>query len=335
MIAEIGRTARRVRGGKVVLVTHTWHQHQQPSAQDADEHLLIQALQERGCATRCVAWNDPSLSWRSLVDAGSLILIRTRPSQPRERDVFLAWVDEVATGTLVLNSPRALRWNTYKRFLLDLARRGVPTLPGIWTCKGASPDLARLLHAQGWSQAVVKPVLASSTGSALLVNQQTIEKMQPQVEQWNQRHELLIQPWLPSVVEEGERSLLFIAGHFTHAVRKKAALVPSSSDEAPIAPTEEEVRLAGYVLEVVASCIGLSDTTALSSACVNLVRDLDGQWRVLDVELAKPRLSLEWSEATLTRLADMLAIYAREQSCFATQQRREPRLPSPGKTPER
>ena len=47
-------------------------------------------------------------------------------------------------------SAEAVRWNTHKRYLRDLARRGVATPPTVWLDAGTEVDVAATLSERGW-----------------------------------------------------------------------------------------------------------------------------------------------------------------------------------------
>ena len=55
---------------------------------------------------------------------------------------FEAWLDSLAEVTLLLNPAELVRWNLHKRYLVDLADRGVPIVPTVLVERGADlPDL--------------------------------------------------------------------------------------------------------------------------------------------------------------------------------------------------
>ncbi|WP_454560769.1 hypothetical protein [Mycobacterium haemophilum] len=93
---------------------------QQPSG-DGDDAGLVAALRRRGLHARWLPWDDP--------EAGSvdLLILRATHDYAGRLDEFLAWTTDVPN---LLNAPAVVAWNVGRRYLADLADRGVPTLPG-------------------------------------------------------------------------------------------------------------------------------------------------------------------------------------------------------------
>jgi hypothetical protein len=90
-------------------------------AGDGDDAGLVAALRHRGLHARWLSWDDP--------DAGraDLVILRATHDYADRLDGFLAWTTGVAN---LLNAPAVVAWNADRRYLADLADRGVPTVPG-------------------------------------------------------------------------------------------------------------------------------------------------------------------------------------------------------------
>ncbi|OMC12842.1 hypothetical protein [Mycobacterium sp. SP-6446] len=86
----------------------------------ADDAGLVPALRTRGLHARWLPWDDPETL------RADVVILRAAPDALR-RDEFLAWIRRVRH---LLNPPAAVAWNLGERYLRDLERDGVPTLPG-------------------------------------------------------------------------------------------------------------------------------------------------------------------------------------------------------------
>jgi len=157
----------------------------------ADDRLLRGELLARGNDVRAVVWDDAAVDW----NAFDAVIVRSTWDYHKRVDEFRAWIDRVgAAGARLWNPPALLRWNIHKRYLVDLAARGVNVVP-------------TLLIPQG-SRAVMKPaVSATAYRTSILEN--------------NEPSDLLIQPFVEEVVTNGEWSLIFLGGAFSHAVIKR------------------------------------------------------------------------------------------------------------------
>ena len=108
----------------------------------------------------------------------------------------------------------------------------------------------------------------------------------------------VIQPFLASVLTVGERSLVFIAGRFSHAVCKRPAVGQFRVQAAWGGNTHDDLRVADAALGAIGE--------AVLYARVDLLRDGEGSPRLLELELLDPRLYLSFSRSAQLVLADAI-----------------------------
>ena len=190
-----------------------------------DDRLLRDALVARGAEVEARPW-DARADWSSY----HRIVLRSCWNfhhRPRE---FLLWVNEVKEqhhGSL-RNSPALVQWSVDKRYLMDLDARGIAIVPTIWvsaTVGEAPPDLDSLIAAQGWNEgAVVKPAISATANQTWLVAPQRAAEHQARFESLlsSSPSGAMVQPFLPEI-RQGEWSLVFLGGEFSHAVIKRPA----------------------------------------------------------------------------------------------------------------
>ncbi|HUO39896.1 MAG TPA: hypothetical protein VMU34_19565 [Mycobacterium sp.] len=87
---------------------------------DADDDGLVPALRRRGLFARWLSWDDRQTA------AADLVILRAPRDYPERLDEFLSWTTAVRH---LLNPPAVIAWNADRRYLLDLAARGVPIVP--------------------------------------------------------------------------------------------------------------------------------------------------------------------------------------------------------------
>ncbi|HLR99040.1 hypothetical protein H7J77_14970 [Mycolicibacillus parakoreensis] len=84
-----------------------------------DDAGLVGALRSRGLHARWLPWTDPAAA------RADLVILREVGDHAGCRAQLSAWAAGVGQ---LLNPPAVLAWNLDKRYLLDLADRGVPTV---------------------------------------------------------------------------------------------------------------------------------------------------------------------------------------------------------------
>jgi hypothetical protein len=117
-------------------------------AGDADDDGLVAALRQRGLHARWLSWDDPETG------RADLVILRATHDYAGRLDEFLAFT---ASVTNLLNPPAVVAWNAHRRYLADLADRGVPTVPGDFFGPGEPVRLPRT------GQVLVGPAIGTGT----------------------------------------------------------------------------------------------------------------------------------------------------------------------------
>jgi glutathione synthase/RimK-type ligase-like ATP-grasp enzyme len=202
-------------GSTVAFVTHA-----ALPRLSADDQLAVEELTRRRMSVAAAVWDDRDVDWRAF----DLVVIRSTWDYAQRSDEFLEWLGVLeGTGARVWNPPRLMRWNLDKRYLRDLAAAGVETPPTRWLERGSSVALPGLLEQCGWEQAVVKPVVSADGVGAWTTSPGTAARDQYRLERALSARALMVQRYLPEVTREGEWSLIFIDGEFSHTVLKMPA----------------------------------------------------------------------------------------------------------------
>jgi len=253
---------------------------------DADEAPLAAALADAGFDAALVAWDDPAADW----DAPIPTILRSTWNYPLRIDAFLAWIDHVAARAPLYNPPAIVRANVHKRYLLELAARGVPVVPTTLVERGATFDLTTLAV----PRIVIKPeVGAASLDTAAFAPRDPAAAAH--LASITARGAALVQPYLASVEDYGERSLIWIDGALSHAIRKTPRFTGDAErvdGPFPIADDERAVAEAA-----------LAPSGALLYGRVDMARDAAGQPRVMELELVEPSLFFARQPGSAARFA--------------------------------
>lgn len=184
-----------------------------------DDRLVKKALEERGHEAAAVRWDDPAVAWASF-DA---VILRSTWDYHRRPEAFGAWLDSRRRdGTRLANEPALCQWNANKAYLWDLADAGVLIPPTIWAKAGAA-TLAEIVHATEWPELIVKPLVGASAEGVLRVAGFPTNEEEAEFASRLAKGDMLAQPFIPEIATRGEWSLVFLAGEYSHAVRKLPA----------------------------------------------------------------------------------------------------------------
>ena len=251
---------------------------------------LSEALLPAGIATIAIPWSQFS-SHKS--DAVSPLLAW---GYQRKIGAWHRMLDGLSDQSIAINSLALLRWNSTKHYLFDLARAGIPIVPTLYRPLATRSDLAAAFRTFDAGTLIVKPVVGASSDGLIQVT--SVDDAPASMK------EVLIQPFIRSISEHGERSLVFFGGRFSHAVCKKPRAGDIRVQEEhggecfAVHPSEECIRLGE---RAVRACPELP-----TYARVDIVRD-GAKLYVMEVELIEPELYLTEEPENLRLLAGAFA----------------------------
>ena len=255
---------------------------------DPDAAPLAAGLAAAGIDATVLAWEDPAVDW----DAPIPTILRSTWNYSLQLDAFLAWIDRVARAAPLFNPPPIVRANAHKRYLLELASRGVPTVPTQLVPKGLGGADLGWSTGQDWERLVIKPAVAGGSLGCRVFDRDERAEAAAHLAEWTARGDVLVQPFLASVDGYGERSLIWIDGELTHAMRKTPRFTGDAervTGPHPIA--DDERAVAEAALEP------WRDTILYGR--VDMARDDRGHPCVMELELIEPSLFFAASPAAL------------------------------------
>jgi hypothetical protein len=263
---------------------------------DPDDLLLVDPLDARGIDVEAATWDDDDVDWGGY-DA---VILRSTWDYPERLGAFLEWAGSVPA---LVNPFEMVRWNTDKRYLLDLAADGVEIVPTIF----ATPDEPWVSLPADWSEVVVKPAWSAGSRETARYTRDD-ERVWPHVERLLDDGRIaMLQPYHHGVDVRGETGLVYADGIFSHAFRKGPLLAPSGAitdqlfapeDISPREPTAEERALGDAAVAHVVARFG---TPAYARVDV-----LPGP-QVIELELVEPSLYLGQDSGAAERFAAAFA----------------------------
>lgn len=197
---------------KTQIVLATAEELPRPESESVE---TVEALAGMGVRAEVVPWTQRR-DWRAV----PLVVIRSTWDYWRRLDEFLGWARDVGRATRLLNPPGVVEWNARKDYLLDLERRGVAAVPSRVLRRGTNVGSEDLRAGDG--EVIVKPTVGAG-GHDARRGRAGDERLLTYLREMLTARDMMVQPFVPSVATEGEVSLVYFGGTFSHAVRKRAA----------------------------------------------------------------------------------------------------------------
>jgi glutathione synthase/RimK-type ligase-like ATP-grasp enzyme len=265
-----------------------------------DDRLLLGPLAERDIQAEPAIWDDPSHDWCS----HTAVMIRSCWDYHLHAEKFLYWIAELETRAIaILNAPVIIRWNTDKSYLRDLEAKGVPIVPTYWPDDSDAITLEDRLHELSWQKAVVKPRISATAHRTQLITANDAAAAQALFDDLRRGPGVMLQKYMNSIATEGEWSVMFFAGVFSHAVLKK----PQPGDFRVQNDFGGTAKLADPPPHVLSGA-----TRAVEAVAPTLYARVDGvvdegRFRLMELELIEPALFLADHPQASQRLADAIA----------------------------
>jgi glutathione synthase/RimK-type ligase-like ATP-grasp enzyme len=264
-----------------------------------DDRLLIAPLADLGVEAVPAVWSDPRVDWRAF-DA---LVIRS-PWDYFERSAeFRAWLDaRIASGALLCNAADVLVWNYDKAYLQELAA-AVPLVPTICVPQGGSVDVGAEARARGWDEIVVKPTISAGAYRTWRFDVADADAHESDITETLRDRGVLIQPFLPEILD-GELSLLFFDGVFSHAVRKR----PRAGEyrvQFQYGGTTEDAIVDARLIEQARACVLAAPSLPVYARVDGVIRS--GRFLLMELEAFEPLMYLAGHPHAPTRFARAIA----------------------------
>jgi glutathione synthase/RimK-type ligase-like ATP-grasp enzyme len=181
-----------------------------------DDLVLAVALERRGATVVPIVWAETAPH----APGCDLLLLRSCWDYHLNPQAFRAWVIEAQRYVRVINPAEIVLWNMDKRYLGELEQHGFAVPHTVTRNVGSSARLVELMQSNGFSAAVIKPAISLSAYETHLVHAAAAAQFQGKLDKLLTARDMLIQEFISEISSEGEWSLIFLGGQFSHAVKK-------------------------------------------------------------------------------------------------------------------
>ncbi|QJR81183.1 hypothetical protein CA267_010525 [Alteromonas pelagimontana] len=249
-------------------------------------------------------WQVETVSWRRNVDWNQydVVIVRSPWDYQQTPEAFIRCLREIEASSAKLENPLGLMlWNIRKTYLKDLEKQGIAVVPTFWGDNFHLPDVQQQFAAFGTDEIIIKPTLSANADDTFRLNAKTLVEQQCQLTALFKERAFMVQPFIREIVEEGEYSLFYFSGQYSHAILKQPKAGDFRVQEehggvlTSIEPLEDMKRVAVAALKAM--------PTDHLYARVDLVRSA-GKWALMELELIEPSLYFNLDIASPQRFVD-------------------------------
>ncbi|MEJ7590870.1 MAG: hypothetical protein WKF77_04925 [Planctomycetaceae bacterium] len=263
--------------------------------------LVTDCLADRGVKVANVSWRSRTVNW----DDYELVIIRSPWDYQQAVDEFMNVLETIDASAAVLWNPiDVVRWNVRKTYLQELDDRGITIVPTQFVQSPTESQIRGMCEVFETDQIVIKPVVGANANDTFWLRPDSSASELKQIESLYSGRLALLQPFIPSVIEDGETSLVFFDGLYSHSVLKTPKAGDFRVQEehgsriCSIQPDSALLEFAKFALEPV------PQHTLYGR--VDLVELPNGQPAVMELELIEPSLYLKYDADSPARFAEAI-----------------------------
>lgn len=265
-----------------------------------DFHLSFAPMKNLGWQVETVAWRS-HVDWNDF-DAVYICAPWDYPEYARQFLDVLECID--ASRALLINDLALVRWTLEKTYLRDVEQRGSAIVPSTWYDGFESVNTADLFAEHQSEQIVIKPTIGANAQDTFVLKKPVGAEQLRELRQVFASRAFLVQPFIENIQSEGECSLFFFSGEYSHAIQK----TPKAGDfrvqeehGADIKP----VRPPPALLET-ANALFARIEPLPTYGRGDWVRDAEDEFLLMELELIEPSLYLRTDSGAAARFARAL-----------------------------
>lgn len=262
------------------------------------DDLLIEPLNKLGWSVEKVSWRKVNVNWNEF----NAVIVRSTWDYQTDHLKFLKVLEEIDRSNAHLeNSLPVMKWNMNKSYLKDLEHKGVLIPHTVWE-KSFNPEGAfSYFEILNTEEIIIKPNISGNADDTFRIKRAEIMQYIPHLERIFQNRDFMIQPFMKNIIEEGEYSLFYFGGEYSHAILKKPKEKDFRVQEEhggilkSVKPSDHQLETAKFILDKI-------EPLPLY-ARIDLVRTEDNRFALMELELIEPSLYFNMDSSSPDRFA--------------------------------
>lgn len=259
----------------------------------SDDDLAIGPLERLGWQVEKVSWRSEKVDWNSF----DVVVVRTTWDYQNAPIRFLEVLRSIESSSARLENPLALmEWNLDKRYLCELEADGKSIVPTIWgNGVFTKTEFSGWLSSLGTDEVVIKPTISATAKDTFRA-----KSFDPDIASVFEGRGYMAQPFLRSIVDEGEYSVFYFDGEYSHTILK----TPKRDDYRVQEEHGGVIKAVEPQAALIASARSIENSLLPRPlyARIDLVRD-GSKFRLMELELIEPALYFRMDDRSASRFA--------------------------------
>ena len=261
------------------------------------DKLLIEPMKNIGWIAEEVSWRNENVNWSDY----DSVIVRSTWDYQNDSEKFIGVLEKINCVSHLENDLDLMKWNMNKNYLYDLEQKGVKIVDTIWERKFNRNLAHEYFDKLDTDEIIIKPNISANADNTFRLTREKLDKNLGQLEKIFTAREFMVQPFLNSIIEEGEYSLFFFDGKFSHSVLKK----PKENDfrvQEEHGGNIQPKNVSPEIISIAENIFNKLSTIPLYGRA-DLVRTNENEFALMELELIEPSLYLNKDEYSPARLA--------------------------------
>ena len=265
------------------------------------DKLLIEPMKKIGWIAEEISWRKENVNWRDY----DSVIVRSTWDYQNDSEKFISVLEKINNVSHLENDLDLMKWNMNKNYLFDLEQKGVKIVDTIWE-NNFKTNLAHIYFEKlNTDEIIIKPNISANADNTFRLTKEKLKQNLKVLEKIFWTREFMVQPFLKNIIDEGEYSLFFFNGKFSHSVLKK----PKGNDfrvQEEHGGNIQPFKVSSELILIAENIIKKLSTIPLYGR-VDLVRTKENEFALIELELIEPSLYLNKDDQSPLRFVKAFA----------------------------
>jgi len=181
------------------------------------DNLLDAPLAQLGWETETISWRDKTIDW----DQFEVVIIRSPWDYQQHPSEFMEVLKTIeASKARLENNFELVKWNFNKSYLMELETNGIEIVPTMWKRSWQSNEIECYFEYYRTEQIILKPVISANADNTYWLKKDDFQQQLEAMEASFSSIDYMVQPFMEAITNEGEFSLFYFGGEYSHCILK-------------------------------------------------------------------------------------------------------------------
>lgn len=262
------------------------------------DHLLVDPLEKLNWKVETISWKQSNVDWEEY----DSVIVRSTWDYQDDVDTFIKKLELINSKTHLENIIDIMKWNIDKSYLRELEENGIKIVPSIWRESFVSEEeFSFFFDKLDADEIIIKPTVSANADNTFLLKLDNLDTYISILDTTFKNRPFIVQPFINNIITEGEYSLFYFGGKYSHAILKT--------------PKENDFRVQeehGGILKLVKpnKAMQIKSKEILNKlehdllyARIDFVRTDNNEFALMELELIEPSLYFNMDPQSPERFA--------------------------------